>query len=309
MRLDFLGLQAFLAVAERGSFHAAAAHLGITQTALSHRMKKFEAYLGVTLLSRTTRQVSLTPAGLELLPRARHLLEGARQIFDDLGKAAAARQERIAIGCLPTLTIHLLPRVLREFVANHPGTSVRVYDNSASEIAVRVQKGDAEFGITILSSNRWDLEIKPLIKEPYVLVCRADHPLARQRRVRWADLEGQSLIRISAQTGNRILIDDALGPASERLSWRCEVQHVASAVSMVAAGVGLTIVPRVAIDVVRASNLTTVSLTSPAITRSLGAVTWRGVPLTPLATDLLRLIEAHLRKPPHRAARLMNAIA
>ena len=70
MRLDILGLQAFLAIAERGSFHKAAAHLGITQTALSHRLRKFEDYLGVTLLQRTTRQVSLTPTGLELLPRA-----------------------------------------------------------------------------------------------------------------------------------------------------------------------------------------------------------------------------------------------
>ena len=77
MRIDFLGLEAFLSIADRGSFHRAAAHLNLSQTALSHRMKKLEDDLGLKLLARTTRQVSLTPAGLELLPKA-------RQIMDDI---------------------------------------------------------------------------------------------------------------------------------------------------------------------------------------------------------------------------------
>jgi len=296
MRLDLLGLEAFLAVAERGSFNKAADHLGVTQTALSHRMKKLESNLGVVLLQRTTRQVSLTPHGLQLLPHAKTLLEDARRTFRVLGAEAAARQEHLAIGCLPTLAIHFLPRVLQDFLAAYPGLQVRIFDNSASEIAERVQKGEVEFGITILSTNRWDLEIKALVKEPYVLVCRSDHALARRGSVRWAELEGESLIRIATQTGNRILIDDALGASSERLSWSCEVQHVATAVSLVAAGVGMTIVPRVAIDVVRASNLAAVPLRSPSITRTLGVVTRRGVPLGPLATDLLRRIEVHLKR-------------
>jgi DNA-binding transcriptional LysR family regulator len=80
-RPDFLGLEAFVAVAERGSFRLAAAHLGITQTALSHRMRKLESYLGVSLLHRTTRRVSITPSGLSLLPRAKALIEDAQRTF------------------------------------------------------------------------------------------------------------------------------------------------------------------------------------------------------------------------------------
>src|SRR5688572_11851204 len=100
MRVDFLGLQAFLSIAERGSFRHAAAHLGITQTALSHRIKKFEEQVQVTLLTRTTRQVALTPAGVSLLPRAQQLIEQAQHLFDELNSQAAARQENLAIGCL-----------------------------------------------------------------------------------------------------------------------------------------------------------------------------------------------------------------
>jgi hypothetical protein len=77
----FLGLEAFLAVAERGSFHRAAAHLSITQTALSHRIRKFEEELREKLFIRTTRSVALTPAGLALLPRARQFLGEARELL------------------------------------------------------------------------------------------------------------------------------------------------------------------------------------------------------------------------------------
>src|SRR5215217_7605187 len=71
MRIDFLGLHAFVAIAERGSFQHAAAHLNLSQTALSHRVRKLEEDLGVKLLSRTTREVSLTRAGLNLLPKVK----------------------------------------------------------------------------------------------------------------------------------------------------------------------------------------------------------------------------------------------
>jgi DNA-binding transcriptional LysR family regulator len=72
----------------------------------------------------------------------------------------------VAIGCLPTLAIHFLPQVLTQFAVDNPDIQVRIFDNSASEIAERVQKGDAEFGLTILATNRWDLDIKPLVREP-----------------------------------------------------------------------------------------------------------------------------------------------
>lgn len=314
LRPDFLGLEAFVAIAERGSFNKAAAHLGITQTALSHRMRKLEDYLGIALFHRTTRQVSLTPAGLELLPRAKGLVEEAHGVFVELSAAAAVRQERVAVGCLPTLAIHFLPSVLAEFSAQHPGTHVRVFDNSVSEIAERVQKGEAELGLTMLATNRWDLEVKPLVKEPYVLVCRADHAAAGQKSIRWADIEGERLIRISTQTGNRILLDDALGAAGERLHWGSEVQHVATAVSLVAAGVGMTVVPRGAVDVVRAQNLACVPLRSPSVTRTLGIVTRRGIPLTPMATSLLAIIERRIapgrsgRRARGRQPPLMSAV-
>jgi DNA-binding transcriptional LysR family regulator len=302
MRVDFLGLEAFLSIADRGSFHLAAAHLNLSQTALSHRMKKLEDDLGVKLLARTTRHVALTPAGQELLPKARRMMDEISASFAALRQQGKERQERLSIGCLPTIAIHYLPRVLHEFQAEWPGLTVQIHDNSATEIAEHVQAGRAEFGITIVSANRWDLEIAPLLKEPFVAVCPDDHPLARLGGVNWSDLEGIPLVRVSAQTGNRALIDDALGSRREQMTWRFECQHVATAVSLVAEGLGVAILPRLSVDGSGAPGVVALSLRNPGVNRTLGVISKRGLPLSPAAIGLLGLIRRRLKQEAKRAS-------
>ncbi len=296
MRVDFLGLEAFLSIADRGSFHQAAGHLNLSQTALSHRLKKLESDLGVRLLARTTRQVSLTPAGEELLPAARRMMEEITASLAAVKRQGRDRQERLSIGCLPTIAIHTLPRVLWEFQQSWPQLTVQVHDNSATEIAEHVQAGRAEFGITIVSANRGDLEISPLLKEPFVAVCPAAHPLARRKHVDWSDLEGTPLVRISAQTGNRMLIDDALGSRREQMTWRYECQHVATAVSLVAQGLAVAILPRLSHDGAGTPGLKALALRNPGISRTLGIISRRGASLTPAAAALLDLIRARLKE-------------
>ena len=127
-----------------------------------------------------------------------------------------------------------------------------------------------------------------------MLIWPADHRFAGRGWVNWSELEGVPLIRVSPQTGNRLIIDDALGARSEAMTWIYEVQHVASAISLVTAGVGLTVLPRVAL--VGEPALTAIPLRNPSITRTLGAVMRRGVPLSAPAEDLLRLIQLRLAK-------------
>jgi DNA-binding transcriptional LysR family regulator len=290
MRIDFLGLHAFVAIAERGSFQLAAAHLNLSQTALSHRMRKLEDDLGVRLLSRTTREVSLTPAGLELLPKVKGMIEDLSSSLADLRQHGRVRQERLAIGCLPTIAAGHLPAILKSFRHAHPDVVLRVYDNSATEIADLVQAGTVEFGITLVASHRWDFTIETLAREPFVLVCREDHALARAQAASWSDLHGVPLIRISPYTGNRMLIDDALGSRREALTWRYEVQHVNTALALVKAGLGMTVVPRLGMDSADTEGLRTMPLRNPGVSRQLGIVSKRSAPLSPLADELRRLV-------------------
>ena len=295
MRIDFLGIEAFLGVAECGSFNGAAQRLNLSQAALSHRMKRLEDDLGVKLFTRTTRQVALTPAGLELLPKVRLMMETLTGAYDSLRSQGRDRQTRLVVGCLPTIATYYLPRVLKSFSTRHPDLAVHVRDVSAHEIAALVEKGEAEFGVTIVSANRWDLDTKPLMREPYVLLCPKKHALARRTTVSWTDFEGMPLVRISAQAANRAIIDDALGARREFMQWRYEAQHIATATSMVIAGLALTVAPRLAIDAAGSRDLAAVPIVNPAVARTVGVVSRRGMPLSEAGEALLKLISRSLK--------------
>ncbi|NKC29869.1 LysR family transcriptional regulator [Falsiroseomonas selenitidurans] len=298
MAVDFLGLEAFLSIAERGSFRKAAAHLNLSQTGLSHRIRKFEDALGCRLLARTTRQVTLTPAGLELAGRARGPVEALQAALAELRAGAGRREQSVTIGCLPTIAVHHVPRLLVEFAASYPGVTVKVFDNSASEIAERVARGEAEFGITIVSANRWDLDIVPLLTESFVVACPTGHDFAARAHLSWAELEGRPLVRVAPHTGNRALLDEALGARRDAMDWRYEVQHLATAISMVESGLALAVVPRLAVDAAGSPGVVAVPLRDPGVLRRLGVVSRRGVPLTPAAEALLALLRRHFRARP-----------
>lgn len=296
MRVDVLGLQAFVSIAERGSFRAAASHLNLSQTALSHRIRKLEESLGTPLFLRTTRQVSLTAAGTTLLPRARRIFEDLGFAINEVRVEQREGDEQVSLGCLPTVAAHCMPAVIAAFAVRHPGVGVRIHDNSASEIADKVQSGEAEFGVTIVAANRWDLELKPVVKEPFVLVSHRSMPLAQANSLTWAQLQDEPLVRISAETGNRILIDDALGARRESLTWRYEVQRVVTAVSLVRSRIGYAVVPQLALDVVDAGELVAVPLRSPAVSRTLGIITRKSVPVRPVTRDLVALLSQALKR-------------
>lgn len=295
MRIDFLGLQAFLAIAERGSFRRAAASLNLSQTALSHRMRKLEDELGIRLFVRTTREVTLSRAGLEFLPKAQKALAGLEASFDELRQQGSKRQKRIAIACLPAFAVYYLPKVLSNFHALHPGVEVRVFETPSTDIAGLVQSSEVEFGLSVVSTNRWDLDIQPIGSDPFVLACPADYPIARRRSVRWSDLAGLPLIRVSGQTAIRTIIDDTLGALRDGLDWRYEVQRVETAVNFVENGLGATILPKINIDLQSGKGIVTRLMRDPALSCTFGIVSKRGSPLSPVAEHLRDLLVARMR--------------
>jgi DNA-binding transcriptional LysR family regulator len=292
-RVDFLGLQAFLSIANWGSFKGAAASLNLSQAALSHRLKKLEDELGVKLVARTTRQVTLTPAGVDLLPSAQRIVDELSQLFGKLRRQGRESQDVVRIGCLPTIASHHLPRILKDFGARDPDVLVRIIDHSATAIVERVRAGDAEFGVTIMSAQHYDLDIAPIHQEPFVLVCLSGHPLAAAKSVTWAELRDEPLIKIGEQTGNNLLIAAGLGGRYAEMHWKYEVHRVATAVGLVLGGLGLTVVPRLAFQTAPGSDLVAVPLRAPSIARTIGIVTRRGHILSPPADRLTRIFRQY----------------
>jgi DNA-binding transcriptional LysR family regulator len=131
-----------------------------------------------------------------------------------------------------------------------------------------------------------------------VLLCPKRHALAQKRSVKWSELSDVPLVRISERTANRRLIDDALGAAAEQYLWAAEVQHVASAIALAASGGALAIVPRLAVDTIRAPDLTVIALREPTVARAIGCLMRTGHILSPEALALLQDLTVQLRRRP-----------
>jgi DNA-binding transcriptional LysR family regulator len=276
MHIDFLGIQAFLAIAESGSFAAAAAELRLSQTAVSHRMRKLEESLGVRLLARTTREITLTDAGRALLPHARSAVRQLAQSCDSVRKHGEHASDWAAFACLPTIAAGVAAALLLAGRGAFPERAVRVFDSSVREIAELVESGTAAFGLT-MAQGAGDLLAERIADEPFVLVLPPGHALAARGPVAWAELADSPLIRISLPSGNSTSIDDAIGPLREQLHWRYEAQRNAMALDMVRAGLGLTVAPL--LSVLDAPGIAWAPLRGPAVTRTLVAVTRRGAVL------------------------------
>ena len=290
MRIDFLGLEAFVSIAERGSFQRAAAHLNLSQTAVSHRMRKLEEDLGIKLLARTTREVTLTRAGIDFLPKARRALSELELSFDDLRQQGAKRRERLDIACLPVFAVNYMPPILRRFNELMPDVQVRIFETPSAAIAELVESGEVEFGFTGLLTNRWDLDIETFSSSPLALACPSAHALAKKRTLGWDDLSGLPLIRVSSRTAIRVIIDDAISAAKVKIAWQYEVQHVETAVNLVEAGLGFTVVPMIDVSLHRGRGVVAVPLAAPRLTCTYGVVWRRGIPLSPPAETLRDLL-------------------
>ena len=290
MRIDFLGLQAFLSIAQRGSFQRAAAHLNLSQTAISHRMRKLEDELGVKLFARTTREVTLTRAGIEFLPKAQKAIAELEQSFDELKQQGAKRRDRLDIACLPAFAVHYLPPILRRFHKVHPGVEVRIFETPSAAIAELVGSGEVEFGLSMISTNRWDLDVETIGEAPLALACPVGHPFAKKRAVTWKGLRDTPLIRVGTKTAIRSIIDDTMSAARLVPNWQYEVQHVETAVHLVEAGLGLAVALNFDVALHRGRGLVAVPLRSPKVVCSYGLVTRRGMPLSSSAAAVRELL-------------------
>jgi DNA-binding transcriptional LysR family regulator len=293
MKIDTLGVEAFIAIAEHGRFQRAAEALHITQTALTRRLQNLEGLLGVTLVERTTRSVALTRIGHEFLPQCRRLLSELATALAEIHRTGRAQRGDVAIACVPTVGIQYLPRIIQEYAARYPDNRIRILDHASSAVAAAVLRREAEFGIVIGGPHHPELCGTPLLEDRFVLVCRTDHPLAHRTRVSWQRLEPHPLIFAGEVSGNRPLLDAALGNQGLALHAFYEVQRSSTALGLVAQGVAAAVVPSLAIQKGAYPNIRVVALTDPVVSRTLVLVSRKNAHLSPAAQALYDLIAGH----------------
>ena len=298
MKIDTLGVQAFIAIADHGTFNRAAESLHITQTALSRRVQNLEAFLGVKLVERTTRSVSLTRVGEDFLPQARRLLTDLASALLEIRESGKAFRGDVTIACVPSVGVHYLPRIVQHYAASHPRNRLRILDHSSSGVAAAVLRREAEFGIHMQVGGHPELTSIPLLEDRMVLVCRADHRLAGKRSLAWKQLEPYPVIFPGTESGNRPHLDMALERHKVKLQAFYEVQRSSTAVGMVAKGVGVAVVPALAVQADAYPQLRVIRLVDPVISRNIVLVSRANAQLSPAAQALYDLI----RREPASAA-------
>jgi len=290
MKLDTLGLEAFIAIADHGGFRKAAEAVHITQTALTRRLQNLESLLDVKLVERTTRSVALTAVGRRFLPQARRILGDLGTALVELRETGKAQRGDFSIACVPTVGVRYLPGILQAYAARHPENRIKILDHASAGVADAVLRREAEFGIQISGSLHPELASVPLVQDGFVLVCRDDHPLAGRKRLRWRELESHSLIFAGEVSGNRPLLEEALRPQNLALRVVYEVQRSSTAVGLVAEGIGAAVVPGLALQEGAHPRLRVVPLTHPVVSRTLVLVARKTGHLSPAAQALYDLL-------------------
>jgi DNA-binding transcriptional LysR family regulator len=295
MKVENSELEAFVAVAELGTFHRAAERLHLTQPGLSRRIQKLEQALGVELFHRTTRSVTLTGVGRQFLPMAREQIAQLGLMLTSIQEIAEKRYGKVRISSIPTVVARLLPDVLRRYGLKYPHIGVQILDGNHDFVLSQVRAGLAEFGVSLHPGDDEDLEFEPLFEDRYVLAVHRDDPLAKAGQLALGDLRHARLVIGGRDSGNRLLLEMLMSQESVRLRWFYEVEHISCVAALVAAGVGCAILPESAVGeagALASPAVCAVPLVSPVIARTVGIVRHRTVSMSSMASDLCALLKA-----------------
>ncbi len=234
-------LRCFQAVADHGSLIGAAEALGRTPSAISMMLRQFEDHVGAPLFE-SARKSRLTPLGALIRTEAARELTHFGRTVDAIEALARARAGNVRISCTPSVAQTVMPPILRDFMAARPGVRIDMRDTDSGTVQRDLIEGRADIGLASLPPLP-GFQRELLFSDPYGVVCPIGHALAQSRRhLTWSDLDGVEFIA----NGLCAQISDAdFQPilAASRLM----VRNTASILSMVRAGAGVTILPRLAV--------------------------------------------------------------
>lgn len=252
MNVTLKQLQVFRAVAAERNFRRAGEAVGLTQPAVSRAITELEAQINLRLFDRTTREVKLTQAGTVLAQRLPRWMDELENTLNEIHSWAHSRTGKVRIASSPTLSAALVPHCLSYCAQHEPGLQVILFDRVQQDVLNGILSGEVDFGMIVEpdSAHLRELHYEVLLTDPFVVVCPEDHPLANRENeggLNWRDMGELDLILLDQASGSRRLIDNLLarynitGPVVQ------EVGHVTTGFEMVRAGLGVNIVPGLAI--------------------------------------------------------------
>jgi len=245
--MDVASVASFVAVAEELHFSRAARRRNVSQPALSKQIRQLESVLGLQLFARDRRTVRLTPEGAALVERAHTLLTAVAGIEEFAGQLRRGAAGHIRVGFAPSAPHHVLPTLLRRFRTRHPAIETELIEMSSGDQIAAIQRGALDVGL-LRPPRRTpvDLVCHEVSREPFVAAIPKDFALARRRRVSLAALARVPLVLVARRAAPDVYDDlvDAFNRVAVIANVQREATHVNTALALVTAGVGVSLLPQ-----------------------------------------------------------------
>ena len=261
MNLSLRHMRAFTALASLRSFTRAAESCSLTQSAFSALISNLEGDLQVKLFARNTRHVELTVEGQAFLDIVSHLLPETERALGQMRDYVGRRKGRVAVAALPSIAAGVLPELIAAFAASHSGIEIAVQDVASAVCVEMVRNRQVDFALCAAVSPRPDLAVETIARDRFYFLCLDSHPLAERERLTLADVIDEPLIGFESNSSIRQHLDAAIYPR-QWLRAR-QVNSLSVAAGFVAAGLGVTIAPTLALPQFTRLHLRAIPLALP----------------------------------------------
>ena len=244
LRIDLAELETFVSVAELGSFRAAATQLNLSQPSVTSRVQRLEAALHTRLLSRTTRNVEVTPDGALLLAEASRALNSLGILVDSFLQRAGLARQRVRIAATPVIAATYLPALIRDYSARFTDVEVHLLDLRYAEILEAVESGEADMAVVSFDLPDERFRVVPIGSDEVVMVVPGAHPLYGAGHVGLERLEGQNLMMVDQYRPMFETIVSAMKARNLKAPRATTVSDVTTLVGMLDAGLGIALLAR-----------------------------------------------------------------
>lgn len=259
MHYDLPDLRLVAAIADCGSLTRAAERVHLAPSSASHRLTQLEAALGMALFERHPRGLTPTPAGESLLRHARQVFAQLEQMHADLAPYASGLHSQVTVFANTNAINCFLPEDLGDFLRDHPQVRVSLEEQPSPAIVRAVAAGQVDIGVVADEGNLAGLETLPYRRDRLVLIVPPAHPLAGEAAVAFARVLGEPFVCLHAGSAIHTFMMNHAAQLGGRLDVRIQVRSFNAVCRMVAAGVGIGMVPRSAVgtaDAVRLIEIT-----------------------------------------------------
>jgi LysR family carnitine catabolism transcriptional activator len=291
-------LEAFLAIEALRNVTSAAVRLYVSQPALSRTLRLMEEDLNAPLFKRSTRAIELTAAGMALLPVAKRLVGEYHESFGNLGNVLDGQAGRVVVAGLPSVVVALMPGALRGLATTAPNVEVKVLGLPEQQVLAAVRDGTADFAVVTQPAAADWFRFDQILVDEYVLLCRRDDPLARQKVLPWTVLTSRPFIGFTHASSVRPTLDQAFIRLGLTVNVRYEIDHLSLIGATVAAGLGLTVLPRLASALIDTTELASVPLEGQVVERVIGSLERVDTALSPAAVKLREALFEQVRSHP-----------